>query len=390
MVGTAYDPEFEIKRDMISCKHVDDVSMSGIEKQIDLYQSKVESVFGTCKMNKHEFTCCAVKFKKLGNGDVTLDQDDYIKQLRPIVSEELTGKDPNQKATQTVSDLFVSLRGALAYCLLTQFWIQVYVVALQRIQQPTNLDVRRLNAITRKLQREPKKITYLYMQCSRELDLHTDSGYRRITEAEDVKGYGMRGLCLLRRGVGRGNAPVIHFIESICKSHRLAVRSSYGAELLASSHGFDDAFPTIVTVCELHYGACSPRDLKNFREQGGLKVRVTLTTDAESVFRSLSSRDCKTPAEKTLLGHVMYLRELLMLGLVDELRWCDTRDMTADGHTKGCIDRALLLKLMAGIQTFVHPLKKHLPFRKNENGSVRKRPSDEEANVSFMSAWLSL
>ena len=132
-----------------------------------------------------------------------------------------------------------------------------------------------------------------------------------------------------------------------------------------------------MTIHELHFGACSPRQLKEFREVGGLKVRVTLTTDAESVFRSLSSRDCKTPAEKTLLGHVMYLRELLLLALIDELRWCDTRDMTADGHTKGCIDRALLLKLMAGNQAFLHTLKKHVPYRSDRQGT-------------FMTEWLSL
>ena len=56
--------------------------------------------------------------------------------------------------------MFVSLRGALAYAVITQAWILVYVVALQRVQTPTNLEVRRLNAITRKLQREPKKLIF--------------------------------------------------------------------------------------------------------------------------------------------------------------------------------------------------------------------------------------
>ena len=36
-------------------------------------------------------------------------------------------------ATKAVTDLFVSLRGALAYTTLTQAWMQVYIVALQRI-----------------------------------------------------------------------------------------------------------------------------------------------------------------------------------------------------------------------------------------------------------------
>ena len=39
-------------------------------------------------------------------------------------------------------------------------------------------------------------------------------------------------------------------------------------------------------------------------------------------------------AEKTLLGHVTYLREKFEKGVIQKIQWCDTRDMTADGHTK--------------------------------------------------------
>ena len=90
---------------------------------------------------------------------------------------------------------------------------------------------------------------------------------------------------------------------------------------------------------------------------------MTLTTDAESVFKSLSSKDLKTPTEKTLLGHVAWLRQLLDRGLIWEVQWCDTRDMTADGHTKGSIDRALLLAVMDGKQSFTHDVKRYKPFR---------------------------
>ena len=236
--------------------------MAGQEKEIDNYTAEVEKVFGKCKLNKKTFTNCGVKYAQLDNGDVTMDQDDYIKTLRPIMTPELTGAAAEQDATKLVTDMFVSLRGALAYTILTQAWIQVYVVSLQRVQQPKNLDVRRLNAITRKLQSSPKKLIYPAMTCLGQADLHTDSGYRRMTEVDDEKGYGMRGLNLLRRGVrrkqkgvhGREHPPqgqVVHLLDSICKSHRLTVRSSYGAEMLAGAHGLDDAWPTLVTLAEL-------------------------------------------------------------------------------------------------------------------------------------------
>ena len=89
------------------------------------------------------------------------------------------------KATKLAADQFVSLRGALAYTTLTQAWIQVYAVALQRAQWPTNLEVRRLNAVTRKLQKSPQKLIYPAMTCNGTVDIHSDSGYRRLTGEGD-------------------------------------------------------------------------------------------------------------------------------------------------------------------------------------------------------------
>jgi len=260
--------------------------------------------------------------------------------------------------------------------------MQVYIVSLQRVQQPKNLDVRRLNAIVRKLQKEPKKLTFPAMTCTGEIDLHTDSGYRMMTEVDDVKGYGMRGLNVLRRGIRRDlSGEAIHLLENIARTHKLTIRSSYGAEALAAAHGFDDAYPTIVTISELKLGVITPTKLKQYREEGGLPIKVTLTTDAESVYKSLTSRDMKTPTERTLLGHICWIRELLQLGLIDTIQWCDTRDMTADGHTKGSIDRELLLEVMAGRQHFKHEVKKYVPHRKSQPEKSEKRSDFQKKNA---------
>ena len=59
------------------------------------------------------------------NHDIVCDQDEYIKTLRPIVHPGLTGQAAEKEATTTIADLFVSLRGAIAYTLLTLAWLQV-------------------------------------------------------------------------------------------------------------------------------------------------------------------------------------------------------------------------------------------------------------------------
>eukprot|EP00959_Pyramimonas_sp_CCMP1952_P004464 93529-Pyramimonas_sp.AAC.1 len=88
--------------------------------------------FVKCKLNKHTSTNCAVSYTKDEDGAVFSDQGEYIKQLRPIQYPELTGAGADAEATKMVADLFVSLRGALAHALITQVWLMVYVVSLQR------------------------------------------------------------------------------------------------------------------------------------------------------------------------------------------------------------------------------------------------------------------
>ena len=60
------------------------------------------------------------------------------------------------------------------------------------------------------------------------------------------------------------------------------------------------------------------------------------------------------PAEKGLLAHVQYLRELLDFHVLHALMWMDTRDMTADGLTKGSVDRIAVHLLMSGEIKIVH------------------------------------
>ena len=45
------------------------------------------------------------------------------------------------------------------------------------------------------------------------------------------------------------------------------------------------------------------------------------------------------------------------------IQWCDTRDMTADGHIKGSVDRKLLIQVMSGQQHYQLAVKRHVPHR---------------------------
>jgi len=82
-----------------------------------------------------------------------------------------------------------------------------------------------------------------------------------------------------------------------------------------------------------------------------------LYVDAMSVYAAVTATFIKTPAEKSLLCHIQFIRELLDRGVYQAMCWLDTRDMLADGLTKGCVDRSLLHLAMDGHFQFKHDVK---------------------------------
>eukprot|EP00959_Pyramimonas_sp_CCMP1952_P154324 3228542-Pyramimonas_sp.AAC.2 len=131
-----------------------------------------------------------------------------------------------------------------------------------------------------------------------EVDLHSDSGYRRQGgDADgDVEGYDIRGASLLRRGSTPAGAPVVHIIDAHCKSHRLQACSRYSADALAAADNLEDCYPAIVTLHALHAGPLTPTQLKDMHDMGCLSTKVILTMHAESVSKSLSKTNRNRPS----------------------------------------------------------------------------------------------
>ena len=95
--------------------------------------------------------------------------------------------------------------------------------------------------------------------------------------------------------------------------------------------------------------------------QGGYAVPGALYLDALSVYASVTATFIKTPADNGVLVHCLYLRELLDNGVLEALIWQDTRDMLADGLTKGSVDRKALHDVMNGLVTVNHECKPWVP-----------------------------
>ena len=84
-----------------------------------------------------------------------------------------------------------------------------------------------------------------------------------------------------------------------------------------------------------------------------------------SLWSAIAAIAVRIPTEKNLAVHMFWLKQLLTIKAIKVLRWCDTRDMNADCHTKGSIDRACILRLMTGDFAFVHPIKDYEVYVKS-------------------------
>ena len=359
---TTFDGQLELQHNgheltAIVGKHVDDVKIAGLKSKVLEIVDAIEKVFGKVSNsikdgNCEDFTNCGVRHTVMPNGDVVADQDEYIKDLRPIAHGDLTGRRSHEECTYELQSLFWSLLGGVAYTLLTQVWISCFIIALQRVtHKPTILHVKRLNVIVRAIQAQPQRIRYRRMVCGRHLEVHADSAFSK----EDSKGYALKGTNVMRRGVERHSGEQVwHLLEGTAQSHKNVVRSTFGAELFAITSAADSLIPLLVTVEELAHGTLSIAQAKRLREEGGWCFKSVLVTDSMSLFQAIHAHKVKIPSEKSLALHLFWLRELLSRQILNELKWCDTRDMTADGHTKGSVDRQALLKFMNGIFQYSH------------------------------------
>ena len=358
MTPTAIDPELEMlyEKDkgvtMLMTKHVDDLKIGGLPPRPEQVLLRIEKVFGPMARNKEEFTNCGVHQKRHSNGDIEWDQDEYIKDLIPIQHPDLVGRKPEDTPSDHLTAMFWSLLGALAYALTTQHWLAVYVVALQRVTQcPKVGDIRKLNVYVRMAQVKKAHILFRAMKCLRLIDTHSDSSFKK----EQEKGYGMRGANYLRKGQATPSGEhVWHLLQSECKSHKLVTRSTFSSETLAAVGAADTLIMLLVTMHELQTGPLTKYQSRMLREEGGLCFRSILTVDAMSLFAAIAATTVKIPSEKNLAGHLFWLRELIDRKVLSQIQWADTRDMSSDGHTKGSIDRQMLLDVMLGKFTYQH------------------------------------
>ena len=365
---------------LIMTKHVDDLKFAGDPAVIQTVMTEIQKVFGELKVNKYEFTNCGVRHVQCPKTlAVTLDQIHFANTLKPIAHPQVSsGADDDEVGTE-LHALYRSLLGALAYLAHTRVDILVFICALQRnVAKPRVEHARKLNRVLRWVQRNPKKLHFAPFDRTSvpHLRVVSDAAFKK--EPED--GYSLRGALFLRcetggeaksqdaGQAGGGDADRLnptsqlasftrtapaHVIEWACRSQRHVTRSTFAAELLSAGDAVDQGILVSQMLCEVETGPMTAESARARRENGGF-VPMSLYVDAKSVFAAVTASTVKIPADKSLFVHVQYLRELLDHRVLSSLVWLDTRDMTADGLTKGAVSRDLLHALMSGRMLVQH------------------------------------
>ena len=220
----------------IMCIHVDDLKIAAASWLITKIIATLEATFGKLVVQWNTFTNCGIRhIQNPSTYEISMDQVVYINALKQMPSSK-------NSSLETVVDnptfeQFRSLRGAVAYCLLTRADVTIYVVALQRLQEAQVMwkHVKALNVIVRRMQGKPLSLTYRFLGLRTQFVVFTDAAFKK----EETTGHALKGTAIVRIAYVNPTDPLrpleavvsAHLVGFLTKRLRNVTRSTYSAEL---------------------------------------------------------------------------------------------------------------------------------------------------------------
>ena len=161
------------------------------------YLGYLEATFGKLILQWKNFTNCGIRHIQCKKTfTVTLDQIDYCNALKTIAHPTVKSSQKEAIVPLDLYEQFRSLRGAVAYTLLTRADISVYVVFLQRQTETTTNyhHIRMLNILVNRLQKTPQVLRYEHLGTHTKFLVIPDSVFKK----EEQTGHSLKGTLLLR------------------------------------------------------------------------------------------------------------------------------------------------------------------------------------------------
>jgi hypothetical protein len=341
--------------------HVDDLKGGGDTDTMNMIKDGITSAFGKLAEKVGSFIHCGVQHEQAANGDIFLDQNQYVQQLHAADVAGLNKLELSAPLAGKHKSDFDSLLGGIAWVCQTRMDIAIYTCALQRKSKaPTTEHLFRLNRLVKWMRRHPVRIRYHKFAELKDMRLTviSDSAFRR----EGDEGLAMRGY-IVAFGKQDDSSPggPLHLLDWGSKKQKRVTRSTYSAELNSLIDCFELSKIICTAATESLQPALRPRDVIRLEERGALALPIECTIDAKSVFDSLAQAEITPPTESALVFVLQVIKEALKSWTLRTLWWCDTHDMLSDGLNKGLISRRALNE--ASITGIWQLKKQAIPFR---------------------------
>ena len=347
LVATKADPQLYIKHRagrliLIISVHVDDLKITGEESEISAAIRSLETDFDAMKLEYDNFEHLGLKHRLLPSGARAISQQHYVQELRPIADADLKLRKPDEVVEDELKTKFMSLVGGIAWVVQTRPDVAVFVAALQRrLKEPRVQDLLNLNRVLKYVKLRPLELVFHKIPDPWSVVVISDSAFK--SEDQDCLAIRSGIIALTSKNGTSLGCNRLQVLEFVTKKQSKVCRSTFAAEL----HGCLDILVTANVInsalTEILSGAKSADELSKMQDEGTHSLNLDTVIDAKSVWQSATSEELRCNDHLALL-HLCKLRELISSN-VRHFIWCDTRDMLADGLTKGVIDRQALRKL---------------------------------------------
>ena len=318
--------------------HLDDIKGASTDEVRKATIAKLESTFGKCKVEVHEFTFLGIEHvHNTVTFEVYTHQKKYISEPKPIPILHGKMADFNQPADANTAALYISLLGGISWVCQTRADIYIYVGFCQRhAKAPARLHIVILNKFLSWLQEHHSGIHYKKIELPTALYVISDSAFKAVDPDCLCVKADIIALGEYRTDKLGGN---IQPWSLSSKKQARVTRSTFAAELGASTDASSSGILVMGVVTEILLGRRTAAQLCEVSVPGGNPVPLILTIDSKSFLDAVIATEVKVPSEKHLMHHVVKLREWLDNGAIDEIIWLDTRSMLCDGLTKGSVSR---------------------------------------------------
>ena len=188
------------------------------------------------------------------------------------------------------------------------------------------------------------------MVCQQRLLGESDAGFRKETEEDGhLNGRSSRGSNYLRVGQRlTDESTQVHLLDWSQGAIKQVTRSTFTAESHGAIATMDHGMVLKTMLHEMQYGPVTLEVAKELTEGPSQPITFDTGTDAYNLVIALSRDRVKPPAEQSFLCHLLWMHQKLEQGAVTRLLWTDTRDITADPHTKGAASRKPIHEICGG------------------------------------------